>query len=85
MNNNFLPISLKNLKNLNKNIKFLSFNLNINNYKILYIGLKEYYNVIEIYRGLLELFEKIGFKEEVSWYENRLKILNVIEPEITCK
>jgi hypothetical protein len=46
---------------------------------------KEHYHVIEIYRGLLELFEKIGFKEEVSWYENRLKILNVIEPEITCK
>jgi archaemetzincin len=37
---------------------------------------KQNYDIINMYQNLLELSKKIGFKEEINWYENRLKILS---------
>jgi archaemetzincin len=36
---------------------------------------KQNYNVMKMYKGILELSKKIGLEEEVNWYENRLKFL----------
>ena len=33
---------------------------------------KQSFNVIQMYQGILELCKKIGFQEEIDWYENRL-------------
>jgi hypothetical protein len=38
---------------------------------------KQHYNIIDMYKRLLELSKKVGFQEEADWYENRLKILNI--------
>ncbi len=38
---------------------------------------KQYYEIRQIYQGLLELSKKVGFQEEANWYENRLKIFNI--------
>jgi len=38
---------------------------------------KQHFNIIRMYRSLLELSKKFAFHEEANWYENRLKILNI--------
>lgn len=37
---------------------------------------QEHFRVMEMYQGILELSRRVGFDEEVKWYENRLQILN---------
>jgi archaemetzincin len=37
---------------------------------------KQHYNVIKMYKEILELLKKVGFRDEVNWYDNRLTLLD---------
>lgn len=37
---------------------------------------KQHFNIMQMYRGLVELSRRVGFQDEVKWYEIRLTILS---------
>lgn len=36
---------------------------------------QEHFRIMRLYQGILDLSRRVGFEEEVKWYENRLKLL----------
>ncbi|CAF1131752.1 unnamed protein product [Rotaria sp. Silwood1] len=39
---------------------------------------KKHFNVIQMYTKISDLCERLHFKDELAWYENRLKLLNKV-------